>query len=131
VYRGTVADQHVPYIRPQENGNKSDVRWATVTDARGAGLAIFGMPMLNVNVQRYRDEDLAAAKHAHELSFRDETVLHLDHEHAGLGSASCGPRTLDKYLLPPKPMAFSVRLAAIAPGESPEDLAARLPAAAE
>jgi beta-galactosidase/beta-glucuronidase len=124
-WRGTVADQHVPYIRPQENGNKSDVRWATVTDARGAGLAIFGMPMLNVNAQRYRDEDLVAAKHAHELSFRDETVLHMDMDHAGLGSASCGPRPLEKYLLPPKPMSFSVRLAAIGPGESPDELAAK------
>jgi hypothetical protein len=124
VWRGTVAEQHVPYIRPQENGNKSDVRWATVTDARGAGLAIFGQKM-NVNVQRYRDEDLVAARHAHELQFRDETVLHVDLEHAGLGSASCGPRPLEQYLLKPAPMEFSVRFAAIAPGESAEDVAAR------
>jgi beta-galactosidase/beta-glucuronidase len=118
VWRGTVADQHVPYIRPQENGNKSDVRWATVTDARGAGLAIFGLPTVNVNVQRYRDEDLIAATHAHKLKFRDETVLHLDAEHAGLGSASCGPKPLEKYLLKPGPMEFTVRLAALAAGES-------------
>src|SRR5262249_44857067 len=49
VYRGSVQEQFVPYIMPQENGNKTDVRWAAVTDARGVGLLAVGMPLLNVS----------------------------------------------------------------------------------
>ena len=53
VYRGTVQEQFVPYIMPQENGNKTEVRWAAVTDARGMGLLAVGMPLLNVSAHHY------------------------------------------------------------------------------
>lgn len=113
LYHGTVAAQHVPYIRPQENGNKSDVRWATVTDIRGAGLMVIGQPTINVGVHHYTPEDLTKAEHTHELKMRDETVLHLDMQQNGLGSNSCGPAPLDQYLLKPVPCTFSVRLCPI------------------
>jgi len=110
VYAGSVAEQYEPYIFPQENGNKSDTRWAAITDRRGMGLLAAGQPLINVSVHHFTPEDFTAAKHTFDLCPRDETVLHLDYRHGGLGSNSCGPGPLDKYLLKPEEMEFSVRL---------------------
>ncbi len=100
----------MPYIRPQENGNKTDVRWAAVTDARGMGLLAIGMPLLNVSAHHYALEDLTGARHHHELTRRAETFLYLDHAQAGLGSQSCGPPPLPQYLIEPRETTFTVRL---------------------
>jgi hypothetical protein len=100
----------VPYIKPQENGNKTEVRWAAVTDARGMGLLAVGMPLLNVSAHPYALEDLTRARHTYELIRREETFLYLDHAQAGLGSQSCGPGPLPQYLLEPRETTFTVRL---------------------
>ena len=110
VYRGTVQEQYEPYIFPQENGNKSDVRWAAITDLRGAGLLAAGLPLINVSVHHYTPEDFTRAKHTFELQRRDETILHLDYRQSGLGSNSCGPGPLEQYLIKPEEVEFSVRL---------------------
>jgi beta-galactosidase/beta-glucuronidase len=110
VFRGTVQEQYVPYIRPQENGNKREVRWAAVTDVRGRGLLAVGMPQLEVSAHHYTAEDFTQATHEHELARRNETILNLDHRQAPLGSNSCGPGPLPQYLLKPEEVAFSLRL---------------------
>lgn len=110
VYSGAVMDQYVPYVFPQENGNKSDVRWAALTDLRGLGLMALGRPLLNVSAHYFTPEDFTAAKHTYELAERDEITLHLDYGHNGLGSNSCGPGPLEKYLLFPEECTFSVQL---------------------
>ncbi len=110
VYHGTVQEQYVPYVLPQENGNKSDVRWAAVTDSHGMGLLAVGMPLLNVSAHHYTTEDLTKALHTFELKRRKETILNLDAVQCGLGSNSCGPGPLEKYLIEPVEMSFSVRL---------------------
>jgi beta-galactosidase/beta-glucuronidase len=114
VYAGAVQAQYVPYVKPQENGNKSDVRWAAVTDAYGLGLLAVGMPRLHVSAHHYTPEDFAAARHTFELTRRDETILHLDTAHNGLGSQSCGPGPLEPYLLHAVPTTFTVRLTPLA-----------------
>jgi hypothetical protein len=110
VYSGTVHEQYVPYIFPQENGNKSDVRWATLTDPQGLGLLVVGMPLLNVGASHYSTENLTTAGHTFDLDELDETVLSLDYLQCGLGSNSCGPGPLEKYLIAPVEMDFSLRL---------------------
>lgn len=110
VYAGTVQDQYVPYIRPQENGNKSDVRWAAITDLRGVGLLVVGMPQVNVSAHHYTPEDFTNARHDVELQRRHATIVHLDDQQAGLGSESCGPGPLPHYLLHPVERTFTVRL---------------------
>ncbi len=110
VYRSTVAEQYVPYIFPQENGNKSDVRWASLTNLRGEGLLVLGAPLINVSALHYTPQDLTTAAHTYELEPRDEIILHLDLAHHGLGSNSCGPVPLEKYWLKPAPFKFAVRL---------------------
>jgi hypothetical protein len=110
VYSTTVDEQYVPYITPQENGNKTDVRWAALTDEGGVGLLAVGLPHLEVSAHHFTTEDLAAARHTYELRRRDDITLHLDHRQSGLGGASCGPATLPQHLIEPQEMRFSVRL---------------------
>ena len=110
IYRGTVQQQYVPYIRPQENGNKSDVFWAALTDIRGTGLLAAAMPTMNVSVHHYTAQDFEVARHTHDLTPRDFTVINLDHRQAGLGSQSCGPAPRPQYLVQPQEMEFTVRL---------------------
>jgi beta-galactosidase len=96
-FRASVADLATPYIRPQENGGRADVRWIRLADAGGRGIRItFDRPR-QVSATHFRAADLAAATHDVELVPRPETVVHFDAAHRGLGTASCGPDTLPEY----------------------------------
>jgi len=110
VYSGTVDDQYVPYIMPQENGNKTDVRWVSLTNGEGIGLLAIGMPLMEVSAHYFTTEDLTKAKHTFELKRRDYITLNLDYRQSGLGGASCGPDTLPKYQIKPEPVRFKVRI---------------------
>lgn len=100
-YQGTVTGQYVPYIMPQENGNKTEVRWAALSNAEGVGLRVRGEPLMQVSVSHYSTDALYRAMHTHELIPDPEVYFHLDLMQSGLGGASCGPGTLDKYLVQP------------------------------
>lgn len=113
-WHGLVAEQYVPYIMPQENGAKAETRWAAVTNAYGAGLlAVAEGDLLSVSALPYGPEELDIAKHTVELPEPSATVVQLDHLMAGLGSASCGPKPLDQYLIPARPVSFTVRFLAV------------------
>jgi beta-galactosidase/beta-glucuronidase len=121
-YAGSVDGQYVPYVVPEDNGNKTEVRWAALTDARGAGLLAVGLPLLEVSAHHYTTADLTQAKHLHELHWRPEITLNLDYRQMGLGGASCGPLTLPQYLIQPEEMRFALRLRPLKPGDAPEQL---------
>jgi beta-galactosidase len=122
VYSGSVDEQYVPYVLPEENGNKIDVRWAAFTDDAGNGLLAVGMPDLNVSAHHFTTENLTEAKHTYDLVRRDEITLHLDYAQSGLGNGSCGPGVLEQYKLQPKQVEFSLRLRPLAAGENPVEL---------
>jgi hypothetical protein len=111
VYRGSVDEQYVPYIVPEENGNKTDVRWVSLTNAEGIGLQASGDGLLEVSAHHFTPEDLTTARHTHELVRRPEIILNLDYAQSGLGSASCGPGRLPKYRLQPEEIRYRVHLA--------------------
>ena len=97
----TVAGQYVPYVRPQENGGHNAVRWFEATDAAGHGVRVqLGKP-LQVSVTPNRAVDLADATHDVEVKACGNVVVHIDGAHRGVGTASCGPDTLDKYIIKP------------------------------
>jgi beta-galactosidase/beta-glucuronidase len=110
LYSGSVDDQYVPYIVPQENGNKTDVRWASLTDADGVGLLVVARPLMELSAHHYTTQDLTQAEHTHELTRREAITLNLDVAQCGLGTASCGPPMLDRYMIYPEETVFSVRL---------------------
>ena len=115
-YSGTVDEQYVPYIMPQENGNKTDVRWAALSNGR-VGLLAAGEPLLEVSVSHYSAADLYQCLHTNELTRLDETIFNLDLAQCGLGGNSCGPRTLDKYMLPAALYRFSILFQPFAEGD--------------
>ena len=114
LYSGSVDEQYVPYIVPQENGNKTDVRWVALRDDGGLGLLVVGKPLLEVSAHHYTTEDLTVAQHTHELRRRPEITLNLDARQSGLGGASCGPGTLPQYLIQPEETCFGVWLRPVA-----------------
>ncbi len=99
-YASTVADLYTPYVYPQENGNREDVRWLALTNERGVGLYAQGLPLLNFSAHYFTTRDLADAKHTNKLEIRDQITLSLDHRQCGLGSGRLRPRHLGA---PPHP----------------------------
>ncbi|MCA9981464.1 MAG: hypothetical protein KDD89_11535, partial [Anaerolineales bacterium] len=61
-----------------------------------------GATSFEASASHYTDADLTAALHTYELDPRPEVILNLDLAQAALGGASCGPPTLEKYLLQPR-----------------------------
>jgi beta-galactosidase/evolved beta-galactosidase subunit alpha len=110
VYTASVDGLFTPYIYPQENGNRTDVRWISITDASGLGLLAVGNPTLEFSARRYTDKDLEEAKHASELVPRDFVTLNLDYRQNGLGSNSCGPAQMPDHKVTPGAFTFRIGL---------------------
>ena len=98
-YVSSVAAQYIPYVRPQENGGHAAVRWFELTNSAGNGLRFAMSKPAQVSVTPNRDADLADATHDVEVHPCGNTVVHIDAAHRGVGTASCGPDTLDKYII--------------------------------
>ena len=110
VYRSTVDDLFVPYIYPQENANRTDVRWVCLANGDGAGLLAVGDPVLQFSAHHYTLENLTVAAHTCDLRRVDDVHLYLDWRQAGLGSLSCGPPALAKYEVPAGDVSFRIAL---------------------
>ena len=85
--------------------------------------AVTWEPLLEVSVSHYTTENLYQAYHTNELNRLPETFFNLDLAQCGLGGNSCGPRTLDKYLVPPGAYHFSILLRPFAKNDSLRRLA--------
>jgi beta-galactosidase len=125
LYSSRVTAQYVAYARPQENGNKEDVRWLTLTDKAGQGLLISATETpVSATALHFTVADLDAAKHAYELKPRAETILSLDAKQCGLGNSSCGPGVLEKFAVPLQPYQLNFRIRPCVPGTTDTDAAA-------
>ncbi|MFC9284396.1 glycoside hydrolase family 2 TIM barrel-domain containing protein [Streptomyces collinus] len=107
--QSTVDDLQTPYVRPQENGARADVRWAEL-----GGLRVEGDPEFSLTARRWTTEQLDAATHRTDLVPGDTVWVNLDHAHHGLGSQSCGPGPLPRYHLRAEPAQFSFVFSATA-----------------
>ena len=111
-WRGLVADQYHPYVRPQEYGAREQCRWFRLTDAAGEGIEI-GLPQpLSFTVRPFTDAALNEAETLAELPKPGEAEVHIDVGMRGLGTAACGPDALPPYLLGPGDYQFTWTLKA-------------------
>ncbi|HEV3357022.1 MAG TPA: glycoside hydrolase family 2 TIM barrel-domain containing protein [Pseudonocardiaceae bacterium] len=109
-FTSTVDDLQTPYVFPQENGNRTEVRWARLTAADGTCIRIDGHPHVELTARRWTSADLDAAQHTNELRAGELVWLNVDIAQQGLGSASCGPGVLPRYRLLPVPATVELTL---------------------
>ena len=126
-YQSSVAELETPYVVPQENGHRSEVRWCQVSDGH-RGILVTGAPVFGFSAHAWSTHALAKALHQDELVAEPRTWLHLDHRQYGLGSAACGPGPLEQYVLTSAPFRFAFglwqcRLCLPTPGSSRPNLA--------
>jgi beta-galactosidase len=111
LYSGTVLEHVTNYIKPQENGNKTDVRWVSLTNKEGIGIQAVGAPLLNISAWPYSMEDLEKAIHIYELPLRNFVTFNLDFQQMGVGGDnSWGKRTHAEYTLPAASYEYKFRL---------------------
>ena len=110
-FDSTVSEQYAPYILPQEHGNKTDVRWLQLSNGKRANLKVLmHKGLLEANASHFTPHDLYKSKHTVDLTPREETILTVDLHQRGLGTASCGPDTLEKYRFTAGKHAFAFEL---------------------
>ena len=103
VYTDDADNQYFPYIRPQESGTKSDIRWWKQTDATGLGLQVksctpFYASALHFDTEELDDGDEKEQRHSFDLKKSKYTNLFLDAAHMGVGGEnSWGAWPLEKY----------------------------------
>lgn len=106
-FKQNVKDQYYPYARPQESGNKTDVRWVSFTDKKGMGLKFESAgEMLNFSALPYSLDDLDPEQdkkqyHSGELEPRKQIFIHMDLKQIGVqGMDSWGSWPLKQYQIP-------------------------------
>jgi len=105
-YEDKVSDQYFPYIRPQENGYKTDIRRMAITDEAGKGIMIEGFPLfsgssLQNSIGDFDQGTKTNYRHTNDIQPRDTTFVTLDLKQMGVGGDdSWGARPHPQYLLP-------------------------------
>ncbi len=123
VYSGLVAEQYWPYLRPQENGNKTDVRWMSLTNKDGLGLKFAGEGLLEVSAHhnlladfespertdgRQVEGKTVVNRHTVDVKTRPLTSVNIDYKQWGVGGdTSWGAHTHKKYRLTEKHYAYA------------------------
>jgi beta-galactosidase len=98
-----VTQQFYPYIRPQETGNKTGIRWYKIMNTNGKGLLVQSDSFLSISALNFFDNDLDSGdskqqRHPGELKPHKQTQLHIDYLQMGLGGIhSWGTWPLEKY----------------------------------
>lgn len=119
IYQGTIKDLAFDYIRPQENGNRSDLRWATLTNKSGLGLKIQGYPHFDFSAHHQPMSDFdpgmkKAQRHHIDIVKKDLVNVNIDFKQTGVGGDnSWGAWPWKKYQLSPRNYHYSFKLSPI------------------
>jgi len=112
IYNSKVADQYVPYTRPQENGYKTDLRWLTLTNNAGQGIRIEGLQPICASALNNRPEDFDPGltkkyRHTNDITPRKEVILSVDFAQRGAGGDnSWGALPHEQYRLEGKEYSY-------------------------
>ncbi|MCR4430911.1 MAG: S-layer homology domain-containing protein [Tepidanaerobacteraceae bacterium] len=90
VYKSTVSEQFFPYIQPSENGNRTDIRWLTLTNDDGTGLMVSGdidsaEPLIEASALHYSASELESKTHPFQLTKSDDVYLRINYKQMGVG----------------------------------------------
>lgn len=114
IYETTVSDMAHKYIKPQDSGNRGDVRYSVLTNDKGAGLNFTALyKYINFNANHFTLGQLKNAKHIEDLPDTDTTFVAVDGFVRGTGSGSCGPIPSKEHMIAfgySKPLNFSFEI---------------------
>lgn len=110
IYEKNIDELFTSYVKPQENGNRTDCKWVRLISDRGMGIMAVAKEKFDFSAMYYEAEDLERAKHTIDLEKRDYINLNLDYKQNGLGSNSCGQNQLEKYRCKFEPFRISMKL---------------------
>ncbi len=103
LWSGKVSEQYTHYPRPQDSGNKEDVRFLELTDDYGKGIRVEAVgKTFSASALHYTVNDIYRATHDYQLQERPDVILSLDAAVLGLGNSSCGPGVLKRYAIEKK-----------------------------
>lgn len=110
IYSANINEHFINYARPQENGNKSEVRWVKVNGDQGYGLKVNSSKAINFSLRKYITRQLYQASHPYDLEANTSNVLNIDLEHGAVGNGSCGPMPMRKYFTTINPDGYELRI---------------------
>ncbi|WP_289053403.1 glycoside hydrolase family 2 TIM barrel-domain containing protein [Carboxylicivirga marina] len=110
VYKANIDEHFINYARPQENGNKSEVRWLKVYNNELNALTLYSRKALNFSLRRYTTQQLNDATHPYQLKSNPFNILNIDFEHGAVGNGSCGPMPMSKYFTTIDDKSYRLRL---------------------
>lgn len=108
-WSASIDELQTPYVYPQENGQRADVRWAELTGGGGPGVRVTGGPVFGLTARRWSTADLDRATHLPDLAPGERVHVNLDLAQHGVGTAACGPGTLPRYELTARPATLRLR----------------------
>ena len=135
LYRKDIRQNDHHYVRPQENGNLTDVRWMALLDAEGYGLLAVGEKLLSASAWPYLQSDIdfskgdgaksasglvpVTSKHAIDVPIRDLVSVNIDHRQMGVGGdTSWGRLVHEQYTIPPTSYRYRFALLPVAAGQN-------------
>ncbi len=111
IYNAEAKDFYVPYIRPQENGYRTEVRWLEVRNKNKQGLKFSSQIFLNFNINHFNNEDFEPTvknRHTIDIKPRKHVNLNIDYRQMGIGGdTSWGLLPYQPYLINPEPMKYT------------------------
>ena len=96
------------YVRPQESGNRSEIRWAELCSDKRS-LKMQGDVPFNFSAYAFADSTIEKARHTIDLHRSEGITVNFDYRQNGVGTSACGPSYHDKYTVWARPLAFTVR----------------------
>ncbi|MBJ6367486.1 glycoside hydrolase family 2 TIM barrel-domain containing protein [Snuella sedimenti] len=112
-YEASVSDLYFPYIRPQENGNRTDVRWVSFTNGEGHGIEVLGVDLFNFSAHHQYNDDFDAGeskqqRHTTDIKKRDLVNINIDYKQMGVGGDnSWGHMAHKEYQIQPRDLIYS------------------------
>ncbi|MCF7863384.1 MAG: DUF4981 domain-containing protein, partial [Kiritimatiellales bacterium] len=112
LHGGTVDGQWTDYSRPQENGNKADVRWVALTDGNGDGLLVSGEGgWLGIGARHYSRQTMYDSQYSFQMERSNDIFLNIDAAQSGVGGINSWNATpLEPYRLNAKTYRYTYRM---------------------
>ncbi len=107
LYENTVDNEYIPYLIPQDYGNKTDVNWFTLTNNNNLGLKVTG-ESFNFSAHIFSPDNLTRANHTFQLKEADYITVNMDHRVSGVGGTSIS--VLNKYRVLPDIYQYTLRI---------------------